>query len=129
MTQLAIYEKKEGREDMKLARYYKGDYTRFQAWKTGVAVTIAYLLLVAVAVIYKLASRQDMIGASMFLCGKDVKTGEYVANSNSCSMCKRLIINSGIDKVFIRDTEDKYRKIHVRDWIEDDESLAGTFGY
>ena len=54
MTQLAIYEKKEGREDMKLARYYKGDYIRFQAWKTGVAVTIAYLLLVAVAVIYKL---------------------------------------------------------------------------
>jgi dCMP deaminase len=44
-------------------------------------------------------------------------------------MCKRLIINSGIDKVFIRDTEDKYRKIHVRYWIEDDESLAGTFGY
>ncbi|MBO4510290.1 MAG: cytidine deaminase, partial [Lachnospiraceae bacterium] len=39
------------------------------------------------------ASRQDMIGASMFLCGKDVKTGEYVANSNSCSMCKRQIIN------------------------------------
>jgi dCMP deaminase len=70
-----------------------------------------------------------MIGASMFLCGKDVKTGEYVANSNSCSMCKRQIINSGIEKVYIRDTIDEYREIKVQDWIEDDESLAGKFGY
>ena len=75
------------------------------------------------------ASRQDMIGASMFLCGKDVKTGEYVANSNSCSMCKRQIINSGIEKVYIRDTIDEYREIRVQDWIDDDESLAGKFGY
>ncbi|MBR4777975.1 MAG: hypothetical protein IK007_10250 [Lachnospiraceae bacterium] len=54
MTQLAIYEKKEGKEDVKLSKFYKSDYARFQAWKTGVAVTVAYLLLVAVAVIYKL---------------------------------------------------------------------------
>ncbi|MBO4780954.1 MAG: hypothetical protein J5522_01035 [Lachnospiraceae bacterium] len=54
MTQLAIYEKKEGKEDVKLSKFYKSDYARFQAWKTGIAVTVAYLLLVAVAVIYKL---------------------------------------------------------------------------
>ena len=54
MTQLAIYEKKEGKEDVKLSKFYKSDYARFQAWKTGVAVTVAYLLLVAVAVVYKL---------------------------------------------------------------------------
>lgn len=54
MTQLAIYEKKDGKEDLKLARYYKGDYARFQAWKTAVAITIGYILLLAVAAIYKL---------------------------------------------------------------------------
>jgi len=54
MTKLAIYEKKEGREDLKLAKYYKGDYARLQAWKTGVAVTVAYLLLLVVAAVYKL---------------------------------------------------------------------------
>ena len=54
MTQLAIYEKKEGKEDLKLAKYYKWDYARFQAWKTAVAITIGYILLLAIAAIYKL---------------------------------------------------------------------------
>ena len=54
MTKLAIYEKKEGKEDLKLAKYYKGDYTRLQMWKTGIAVTLSYILLLAVAAIYKL---------------------------------------------------------------------------
>lgn len=75
------------------------------------------------------ASRQDMIGSSLFLAGVDVRTGEYVQNGNSCSMCKRQIINSGIRKVFIRDTKDEYRVINVQEWIDDDESLIGRFGY
>ncbi len=75
------------------------------------------------------AARQDMIGASMFLCGLEADTGEYIKNSNSCSMCKRQIINSGIEKVYIRDTHEEYRVIEVKTWIEDDESLVGKFGY
>ena len=54
MTQLAIYEKNGGKEDIKLSKYYKGDYSRFQAWKTAVAITIGYILLLAVAAVYKL---------------------------------------------------------------------------
>jgi dCMP deaminase len=75
------------------------------------------------------ASRKDMLGASMFLVGTDAKTGEYVANSTSCSMCKRMIINAGIEKVYIRDTHDDYRVVNVSDWVMDDESLSGKFGY
>lgn len=75
------------------------------------------------------ASRRDMLGAVMFLAGTDAKTGEYIQNSNSCSMCKRQIINSGIEKIYIRDTKDEYREILVQDWIDDDESLIGKFGY
>lgn len=75
------------------------------------------------------AARQDMIGAAMFLCGLEAETGEYIRNSNSCSMCKRQIINSGIDTVYIRDTHDEYRVIKVQDWIDNDESLDGTKGY
>ena len=69
------------------------------------------------------ASRRDMIGATLYLVGKDAKTGEYVENANSCSMCKRLIINSGIKNIVIRDTKDKFREINVEEWIEDDDSL------
>jgi len=38
-------------------------------------------------------------------------------------MCKRLIINAGIEKVYIRDTEDTFRVISTEDWIENDDSL------
>ena len=39
------------------------------------------------------AARKDMIGATLFMVGKDVKTDEYVEKSNSCAMCKRVMIN------------------------------------
>ena len=44
-------------------------------------------------------------------------------------MCKRMIINAGIETVYIRDDDDHYRVIAVKDWVENDESLEGTFGY
>jgi dCMP deaminase len=44
-------------------------------------------------------------------------------------MCKRMIINAGIEKVVIRDTATEYRVIDVQDWIENDDSLTGVFGY
>jgi dCMP deaminase len=44
-------------------------------------------------------------------------------------MCKRLVINSGIETVVIRDTAEEYRVIRVADWVEDDESLELTLGY
>ena len=50
-------------------------------------------------------------------------------NSCSCSMCKRMIINAGIETVYIRDTENEYRVIPVKDWIENDESIEGKLGY
>ena len=75
------------------------------------------------------ASRDKMIGSSMYLTGIEVDTGNYIENASSCSMCKRLIINAGIEKVYIRDTKEGYRMILVRDWVENDESIEGVFGY
>jgi len=75
------------------------------------------------------ASRDKMIGSQLYLVGKEVETGAYVAHSSSCSMCKRMVINAGIETVYIRDDEENYRVISVTDWIDQDESLEGTFGY
>ncbi len=76
------------------------------------------------------APRRDMIGATLYMVGKDAKTGEYVENSNSCAMCKRVIINAGITDIYIRDNKDKYRHVDVeKDFIENDDSLDGTKGY
>ena len=75
------------------------------------------------------APRDKMIGSSMFLCGVEMDTDEYVSNSSCCSMCKRMVINAGIEKVYIRDSKDEYRVVEVQEWIDNDESLEGTFGY
>jgi len=75
------------------------------------------------------ASRKDMLGGYMYLVGTDMDTKDYTKNANSCSMCKRLIINAGIVNVYVRDDKDNYRVVDVEDWIANDESLDGTFGY
>ncbi len=75
------------------------------------------------------ASRDKMMGSTLYLVGTEVKSGNYIEQSSCCSMCKRLVINAGIDQVIIRDSKDEYRVINVNEWIENDESLAGTFGY
>lgn len=75
------------------------------------------------------ARRQDMIGAAMYLVGKEVKTGEFVENASPCLLCKRFIINSGIEKVIIRDTKTAYREVLVQEWIENDDSLFENSDY
>lgn len=69
------------------------------------------------------ASRRDMIGATIYLVGRDAGTGELLPDAMSCSMCKRQIINAGIDKIVIRTGEKLYRTIPVSDWIENDDSI------
>ena len=75
------------------------------------------------------ASRDKMIGSSLYLTGVEVESGEYVKDAICCSMCKRMVINSGIKDVYIRDTKEDYRVIDVAEWIDNDESLEGVFGY
>ena len=75
------------------------------------------------------ASRNDMIGATLYLVGREAKTGEYVANPAPCSMCKRLIINAGIARVVARTGKDTFTVTDVSEWVSSDESLIGKFGY
>jgi len=74
------------------------------------------------------APRKDMIGSTMYMVGIDAATMDYTKNANSCAMCKRLIINAGIEEVIVRDTIDSYRVIQVQDWVENDDSLKICLG-
>jgi dCMP deaminase len=69
------------------------------------------------------ASRRDMIGATLYLVGRDARTNELLSDAMSCSMCKRSIINAGIERVVIRTSPTEYRTIPVREWIENDDSI------
>ncbi len=71
------------------------------------------------------AARSECIGSSLYLCCKDAVTGELVSNTTCCSMCRRLVINAGISKVYIRNTPKQYVEVDVEDWIKNDESLEG----
>lgn len=75
------------------------------------------------------ASRDAMLGSTLYLVGKDAKTGAYVENASACSMCKRMIINAGIKKIIIRNTKERFTAIYVDEWIQNDESLDATLGY
>ncbi len=75
------------------------------------------------------AARERMLGATLYMVCISPDTGELYSGTNSCMMCKRQIINAGISTVIVRDTPEEYRIINVADWIEDDDSLSGQFGY
>lgn len=46
MTQLALYEKKKGKQDLPIYNYQREDYIRFQRIKTIIAATAAFLIIV-----------------------------------------------------------------------------------
>ena len=75
------------------------------------------------------ASREQMIGATLYMVGINSETGELEAGTSSCMMCKRMVINAGISTVVVRDDKESFRIISVEDWIENDDSLSGIFGY
>ena len=69
------------------------------------------------------AARRDMVGGTLYLAGKDAATGQILSDATSCSMCRRLIINAGLEKVVIRTSPTDYTVVQVRDWVYEDDSL------
>lgn len=75
------------------------------------------------------APRGDMIGATLYLVGREAGSGEYVKGPAPCSLCKRMIINAGITRVIARNDSSDFAVTDVQDWVENDESLTGRSGY
>ena len=76
------------------------------------------------------ASRSEMLGATLYLVGLENRTGGYVEAAAPCSLCKRMIINAGIERVIVRDTRDTYRTFEVdEEWVAHDDSIEGIKGY
>lgn len=75
------------------------------------------------------ASREQMQGATMYMCCTDPWTKEVIGSICSCAMCKRLIINAGIQEVVAREDKDNYTIYQVSDWVRNDDSRNVTFGY
>ena len=69
------------------------------------------------------ASRNEMIGATLYLVGVNKRNGEYVNDNEPCSFCKRMLINAGVKDVYMRDSKEKYRHELVENWIENDDTI------
>ena len=70
------------------------------------------------------ASRRDMVGGTLYLVGRDARTGELLGAATSCSMCRRLVINAGLKEVVIRRTATAFDVVDVADWVAEDDLLA-----
>ena len=67
-----------------------------------------------------------MIGSTLYLVGRDAQTGELLKNATSCSMCRRQVINAGIERVIIRTGESEFSIVSVDEWIKNDDSAFWT---
>ncbi len=74
------------------------------------------------------ASRDRMLGSTLYLACIDPKTGDTVAGTCCCQMCKRMVINAGIEKVVVMESDSEFSVYTVSDWIDNDDSL-GQIGY
>jgi dCMP deaminase len=72
------------------------------------------------------AARRDAVGGTLYLAGRDAHSGQLLGDATSCSMCRRMIINAGLEKVVIRRTETDFEVVPVSTWVEEDDSLELT---
>lgn len=76
------------------------------------------------------APRKDMIGSIMYLVGIRMDNGEYEPGANSCQMCRKMIINAGIEKLIVRgQKKGEYLIVDVEEWINNDDLLQGKSTY
>lgn len=69
------------------------------------------------------AARSETLGATLYMACKNPATGELVRGTTSCAMCRRHIINAGIERVVIRESKTEYTIVPVEEWILQDDSL------
>ena len=74
------------------------------------------------------AARSETLGATLYLAGRDAQSGELLHDTTCCSMCRRLVINAGIEKVVVRNTETDYSVVSVQDWIDQDDTIPEDAG-
>ena len=69
------------------------------------------------------AARSECIGGTIYLVGRDARSGELIKHVAPCPQCRRLIINAGLSKIIIRSTPEKFDIINVQDWVFNDDSI------
>ena len=67
------------------------------------------------------APRRDMIGAELFLVG--LNPDGTIHNASPCDLCKKMIINAGIDTVYALNENNLIDKITTDQFIQDIDNM------
>ena len=70
------------------------------------------------------ASRRDMVVGTIYLVGRNAATGELLPDATSCLMCRRMVINAGLERVVIRRTKTEFEVVPVETWIAEDDLMT-----
>lgn len=79
MSQMACYEENEGRKNMAVGSYFRGDYIALQVIKSLINATIAFAILFALFIMYDFeVFMTDFYKMDLFAFGKSVITAYLV---------------------------------------------------
>ncbi|MCK5044820.1 dCMP deaminase family protein [Candidatus Parcubacteria bacterium] len=69
------------------------------------------------AIINSARAGVSLLGGDMYICGEK-EEGE-AANSFPCYICKKMIINAGLNRVICSTKDGDYKIFNVEDWVKD----------
>ena len=75
------------------------------------------------------ASREEMIGGTLYLVGYRTEGHNYEEGAAPCLMCRKFLINAGLEKVIVRVDKENYVTFKIEDYVKDDEFLRGQLSY
>ena len=69
------------------------------------------------------ASRTQTLGAALYLYGQETD-GQPTQNPEPCLLCRRVIINAGIEQVVYQPAGQGIAVVKVADWVDEENRLA-----
>ncbi len=73
MSRCAMYEKGQGKEDLKINRYYQGDYVRLNTLKSLIGVTIGFILCFGLYLVLRAEYyMENIVGMDLWAFAKSV---------------------------------------------------------
>lgn len=77
------------------------------------------------------ADKNKMKGATMYLVGKELvgidQFEQYVISPRPCAMCRKMIINAGIENVVVRLNKNQAFTYNVKDWTLIEDDIVGDY--
>ncbi len=70
------------------------------------------------------ASRAQTLGATLYLAGMEVATGQPTERPEPCLLCRRVIVNAGIARVVVRPRGQAIVHLDPQQWIDQENRAA-----